>query len=367
MITIGFYIILFCCALVLVLSECNGGATLCDRRYNELTQLVTHDSYALSPNIAATQDVSITDQLGEGVRGIKLTAVLSSSTPPTVHLCHTFCKILDAGPASQTLDDITAWLESNPREIVTIMWNNLYDISATQLASVYEDSNILPYVYTHNHSRPNWPTLNEMIDSGTRVVNFIDSQANENEIPWLMEQFSYVFETPYENVDINAFNCNIDRINPDKNSDELMYVMNHFVYGMIEIGTFKVEIPLKGKAKQTNTYESLSSHIIQCTNTLKKKPSFIEVDFYHMGDVLAMIADLNAVTAIPSRFIDVSNFNASNLISDNYLQSLSPTTRVLINNGKEESASPEALDDNTMLFYSILGFTFLLNCITIYY
>lgn len=164
-------------------AECNGGASLCNRSYSDISQLITHDSYALTPNLAATQDYDIIDQLNDGVRGIKLAAVPFSFDPFVVNLCHTHCVILDAGLASLTLDNISNWLEANPKEVITIMWNNLYNLNATQLADVYNASSIMPMVYTHNHSNP-WPTLQEMIDSGKRVVNFVDTQADHEQVPW---------------------------------------------------------------------------------------------------------------------------------------------------------------------------------------
>jgi hypothetical protein len=166
-----------------VTAVCNGGVDLCNHSYSDITQLITHDSYARSPNIAATQDTTIIDQLNDGVRGIKLSAVPSANDPSVIHICHTYCRILDAGSVTNTLNNITSWLEANPKEVVTIMWNNLYNFKATQLAAVYQSSNIMPMVFTHNQSTP-WPTLQEMIDTGKRVVNFVDAEADQEQVPW---------------------------------------------------------------------------------------------------------------------------------------------------------------------------------------
>lgn len=114
-----------------------------------------------------------------------------------------------------------------------------------------------------------------------------------------MDQFNHVFETPYDNTDANAFNCIVDRIGQDSDPKELMYVMNHFLYGVIEISSFKIEIPVREKANLTNTHASLANHINQCTNAFGKKPNFIEVDFYHIGDALDVVASMNGVTPSP--------------------------------------------------------------------
>jgi hypothetical protein len=176
-------IVLFCYLVHQILAECNGGPSLCSKSYSDITQLVTHDSYALSPNIAATQDYNILDQLNDGVRGIKLSAVPSMQDPAKMHICHGFCAVLDAGPIQNTLNNITRWLKDNPKEVVTIMWNNLKNFKADQFVKVYETSEIMPFVYIHDDTMP-WPTLQEMIDSGKRVVNFIDAEADEEHAPW---------------------------------------------------------------------------------------------------------------------------------------------------------------------------------------
>lgn len=327
----GILILFLCCYswVFTVTAECNGGADLCNRTYDNITQLVTHDSYALTPNIAATQDYNIIDQLNDGVRGIKLSAVPSIGNPEVIHLCHTFCRILDAGLVSDTLNNISQWLQNNPKEVVTIMWNNLYNFKATQLAAAYEASDIMPYVYLHNTL--SWPTIQEMIDTNKRLVNFVDAEADTAQVPWLMNQFSYVFETPYDNVDLESLNCNVDRISQGSSPHDLMYVMNHFIYGVIQMGALKIEIPLKEKANKTNAKESLLDHAFNCSAIFQKKPSFIEVDFYTIGDALSVVSNLNGIPAtslILKKLAPSVDSNTSAIRKSN----LSPTEHVLIDN-----------------------------------
>jgi hypothetical protein len=159
----------------------------------------------------------------------------------------------------------------------------------------------------------------------------------------LMDQFSRVFETPYDNTDINAFNCNVDRIGKDKDPKDLMYVMNHFLYGVIELGPLKVETPQRDRANETNSASVLLPHINNCTKVFQKKPNFIEVDFYQIGDALAIISSMNNVTFKPLRpkknLISASNSSTTTAIRRN---SLSPTEHVLIDNsGGAENMSTQ--------------------------
>ncbi|KAI8080704.1 PLC-like phosphodiesterase [Gilbertella persicaria] len=310
-----------------VMSECNGGPELCQKPYSDITYLVTHDSYALTPRLGATQDYSILDQLNDGVRGIKLSAVPFSSDPNIIQLCHTICGMLDAGPATDTLNVISGWLKENPKEIVTIMWNNLYNMKATQFASAYEASDIMPFVYTRQNLSDAWPNLQTMIDANQRLVNFVDAEADVTQVPWLMDQFSQVFETPYENID--TFNCEVDRIGQDLNPKDLMYVVNHFLYASFEVGATKIEMPSKAKANVTNAHVSLADHIQNCTSQFEKKPNFIEVDFYSIGDSLSVVAELNGVSA---QQLTSKQDTKSEGMAIIHKTSLSPTEHIMIDN-----------------------------------
>ncbi|CEP13571.1 hypothetical protein [Parasitella parasitica] len=212
------------------------------------------------------------------------------------------------------------------------MWNNLYNFKATQLAAVYEASRIMPYVYLPNTSASlMWPTIQEMIDTNKRLVNFVDAEADITQVPWLIDQFSHIFETPYENLDVDSFDCNVDRIAQEMSPNGMMYVMNHFIYGVIEVGPLKIEVPFKEKATTVNAKDSLIKHASICSLTFQKRPSFIEVDFYTIGDALAVVSELNGVPATPSmlkKSVPVVDNSAIAIRKSN----LSPTRHILIEN-----------------------------------
>lgn len=169
---------------------CNGYAEYCNRPYNELTYILTHNSYGFIANPAANQVCPVDTQLTDGVRGLKLSAIKPSNATTagdaadSIQLCHTSCTILNAGPAVDTLTSVSDWLKKNPNEVVTIMWNNLGSFSPTAFKAAYEASGILDYVYTQPFNNFTWPTLGEMIASGKRVVNFVDEGADSKSVPW---------------------------------------------------------------------------------------------------------------------------------------------------------------------------------------
>lgn len=153
----------------------------------------------------------------------------------------------------------------------------------------------------------------------------------------LMDQFSHVFETPYDNVDVDLFNCNVDRIAKDLEPHDMMYVMNHFIYGVIEMGALKIEIPFKEKAASTNAKESISKHASDCTSVFQRKPNFIEVDFYTIGDALSVVSDLNGVPPTPlvrKQPVPLVDGNSTLAIRKS---NLSPTEHILIDNSSSRA------------------------------
>lgn len=172
---------------------CNGHAEYCNKPYNSLTYLLTHNSYGFVANPASNQLCPVNTQLTDGVRGLKLSAINPSnatsstnSSADAIYLCHTSCNILNAGPAVDTLSSIATWVKNNPNEVITIMWNNLGNFAPSAFEAAYNASGITDYLFVQSANNYTWPTLGEMIASGKRVVNFMDEGANPATYPWLV-------------------------------------------------------------------------------------------------------------------------------------------------------------------------------------
>ncbi|KAI9359343.1 PLC-like phosphodiesterase [Pilaira anomala] len=281
---------------------CNGYADYCDKPYDTLTYLLTHNSYGFVANPASNQLCPPSTQLDDGIRGLKLSAIKSSNATTTtttansIQLCHTSCSILNAGPAADTLTSISNWIQSHPNEVVTIMWNNLGAFEPEAFHAAYEASGLLAYSHTQRTGNYSWPTLGEMISSGKRVVTLIDEGADPDTYPWQMREWDFVFETPYDNHNETQFSCVIDRPSSINSESEYMYVMNHFLYGTLNLGSTVIEIPQKGTAAVTNSEGSLLKQANTCTEKFGRKPNFFSVDFYNRGTALEIVANLNNVT-----------------------------------------------------------------------
>ncbi|KAF9162515.1 serine/threonine-protein kinase HAL4/sat4 [Actinomortierella ambigua] len=185
------------------------------------------------------------------------------------HWCEVMVSLaLDAGPLSSTLGQFKSFLDANPNEVVTILWENAGD--------------------------SNWPTLAEMIKSGKRIVNFLDGGYSDS-VPWLMNEYSFMFETPWYIRKGAAYPCTIDR--PENGQQQSMYVLNHFIYGQFKIGDQVINIPQKDAANKTNGAD-LEMHVNNCVSTFNQNPTFVAVDFYNEGNLLQTVAKLNGVTYV---------------------------------------------------------------------
>ncbi|MCJ1311726.1 hypothetical protein MMC25_005399 [Agyrium rufum] len=72
------------------------------------------------------------------------------------------------------------------------------------------------YAYTpspRTSASKTWPTLQEMISDSTRLVTFVanlDPRLN-NVAPYLLDEFTFLFENPFSVTDASNFSCIADR------------------------------------------------------------------------------------------------------------------------------------------------------------
>lgn len=170
-------------------STCNGHAELCSRLYSNVTYVGAHNSYAVdSGNIAANQNYTVTTQLDNGIRLLQVQGHMNGNE---LHLCHTSCALLDAGTFADYLSEVKTWLDSNPNEVITILMVNSDGIAPSVWGQAYTDSGLDADVYTPPYvplGYYEWPTLGELISSGTRVVNFLAQNADVSSVGYLLDE-----------------------------------------------------------------------------------------------------------------------------------------------------------------------------------
>lgn len=285
------------CILGQSLEPCNGYSELCDRRFNEVAYATTHNSFSTGFNPAANQRKSIEEQLDDGVRAFMMDVhrpTLYRSSYREMHLCHLSCSLIDRGPLVKTLKVIKRWLDANPREVISLIYENYDEFITADFIPAYTESGILDMSYTKEDPWAPWPTLQEMIDSNQRVVSTTD-RLYDGYFPWMMYQFDHIWETAFSVRDEGSFDCTMDRpVDPERPPP--LYVLNHFIYSNIGWGDWGIDVPDPLDAEKING-DALALHAETCREK-RGIPNYVAVDFYDQGHIFEVVAKMNQVTYV---------------------------------------------------------------------
>jgi hypothetical protein len=288
-------------------SACNNSPELCSRAYNNITFMGAHDSAFLRDastgnSIAGNQFLNATVALDAGIR---LLQAQVHNENGVLRLCHSLCSLLDAGTLEAWLGKIKYWMDQHPNEVVTLLLVNADNDDVSSYGRVYESSGISKYGYTPTSTSATgfWPTLQQMIDANTRLVTFIASITASTAYPYLLPEFTYVFETEFEVLSPSGFNCSLDRPASAQSAvsaigTNMLPLLNHFMYTSLGSG---ILIPNVGSIDTTNspsttTAGALGTHAMQCMREWGIKPSFVLVDFYDKGPAIDTADLMNSVT-----------------------------------------------------------------------
>jgi hypothetical protein len=194
-------------------------------------------------------------------------------------LCHSSCEILNMGPLQAYLETVAIWLRQNPYDVVTILMGNSDYVNPENFTEPIKNSGLMSYVYTPPMipmALDDWPTLSEMILTQKRVVFFLDYQANQTAIPWLMDEFSQVWETPFSPTD-DSFPCTVQR--PPglarQGAETRMYMVNHNLNLELSFASINLLIPNTAQLNQTNGVNgtgSLGKMARNCTGKISPNP-----------------------------------------------------------------------------------------------
>jgi hypothetical protein len=225
-------------------------------------------------------------------------------------LCHTSCDELDAGTLVDYLTTVREWLDSNRYEVITIIMGNDDFVDPGDYTSAVTNSGILNYIYiptTQPMGLDGWPTLAEMILSNKRVVMMLDYDADQSSVPWLLEEWSYMWETTFSPTD-PSFPCTVQRPpnQPQNVSTDRMYMANHNLNVEVDIASLSIELLVPDWVELNNTNANTTGEgtaettVGNCTATWNRPPNFLLVDYYNYGNfngsVLAAAAKANNVT-----------------------------------------------------------------------
>ncbi|KAI0994423.1 hypothetical protein K3495_g13759 [Podosphaera aphanis] len=287
--------ILTLCLLASATAEllCNGYAALCSRKYSDVTLVGTHDSAFVGDFPWQNQLVSVDQQLRSGIRFLQAQTHVKNRA---LEMCHTSCELEDAGTLVAYLSTIRSFLDANPNEVVTVLLTNGDRAPVAMFGNDMNASGLAKYAYVppKQLAIDEWPTMQNLITAGTRLVMFLDYGADTAAVPFVLDEFKYFFETAFDSTDANFTSCAIDRP-PNNNGDGLMMLVNHFLDMSILGG---ILIPDRQSAPRTNAPigpGSIGAQADLCLQTWKRKPNMLLIDFFGMGDAITAQHNLNGL------------------------------------------------------------------------
>ena len=308
-------------------AACNGHVDLCAKKLADVVLPATHNSMSVPlPGWAsAEQEKPIPGQLADGIRGLLLdthygdklengrvrtyfgsraqlekAATQDGVSPAAVesalrlrgrlgfqgegvrdmYLCHTFCE-LGATRLDEVLDEIHAFLATNPGEVVVIV-NQDY-VTPEDFVKAIGDAGLTRYAATDLDR-----TLREMIDSDQRLVLLAENHAGA--APWyqlayekLVEETPFHFSRTAQLTDpaLLPASCRPNR-GPESAP---LFLFNHW------ITTSPVQRP--SDAATINAYEPLMARVRECERIRDHIPNLLAVNFYLEGDVFKVADALN--------------------------------------------------------------------------
>ena len=315
---------------------CNGSLDLCDRPYDEVATPATHNSMSAATYPGwnfAQQEEGIAEQLRAGIRGLLIDAypgtetqggtiktdmsnisagkreaieaamgeraldaalrirdrIVGSAKGGTrgVYLCHGFCEV-GAIPIDLGFTEIRDFVEANPDEVVTVVIEDY--VPPGDIAAAAERTGLIDFVYEGPVGEP-WPTLQQMIDSGGRVLMMAENEADTSEVPWyhpayesLVQETPYSFGRPAELTDpaLLEASCAPNRGSPDA----AVFLVNHWIDTS--------PAPRPTNAAKVNKRSALLDRIHQCEEQRDLTATLIAIDFFKEGDLFGAAAALNA-------------------------------------------------------------------------
>lgn len=270
---------------------CNGFPELCGRKYSDVSFVGAHDSAFVGVLPTDNQFQDVAGQLGQGVRFLQ---AQSHREDDHIELCHTSCLEKDAGPLRDYLAGIKAFLDTNHDEVITLLLTNGDDVPVADFDAVFQDVGLAGYAYvpTGTIALDQWPTLGELIASGKRLVVFMDYHADSGKVDYILDEFAFIWETPFDTTDPAFAQCTVDRP-PNGDTGRLMGLVNHFLDVEINLFGQQILIPDSVEAYKTNSLASITAQTSLCASQHARVPNFVLLDFISVGDAMAAQKQLN--------------------------------------------------------------------------
>ncbi|MER7490934.1 PI-PLC domain-containing protein, partial [Streptomyces sp. NPDC126497] len=279
------------------------------RTLDQVTFLTAHNAYAngvdggFAPpfvDLFPNQNRGIGRQLADGVRGFMLDV---HQTPDGAILCHTSCTLVRRPVALWVdLQRIVDFLRAHPDQFVTVFLEDHVDAAVlrAELARVQGLADVLYRPDRTGVREHGWPTMGELAAAGRRLLIFTDHGRDADRAAGLTrDSFGVMYQREWtvENfwsmgpgVGASDWSCHsrwydagtdlpLTRTEPGFRP---LFVMNHFRDTTIASTAGTDNSKLADRARRF------------CLPAARKKPTYLAVDRYDLGDPAAAVTALDA-------------------------------------------------------------------------
>ncbi|MAJ00788.1 MAG: hypothetical protein CMA10_00065 [Euryarchaeota archaeon] len=270
---------------------CNGLSELCSRTYDDVTFPETHNAFATHEDgiiyPASNHQTGLYAQWNAGIRAFMIDTHyenLNDESQGTVRLCHgdddrgTSPCVYGSVNALAWLTNLAELMAQHENDIVTLLVENY--VQPEHLEDVFTESGLMGHVFVHEINTA-WPTLDEMIQSETRLVVFWEQSADTGH-PWVHDFLTHSWTTNYAEENTEDMNCDVLR----GDSEQSVFHMNNWLSGPLGLSD-----PSRGD--EANNPDFLISRAKDCWEQHGKRPTFVAVDWWEDGDVIAAVQAIN--------------------------------------------------------------------------
>jgi hypothetical protein len=213
---------------------------------------------------------------------------------------------------STWLAEIKAWMDINPNDVVTVLLVNSDTFTAIELHQQFVTANLSTYGYVPPQNTvaiQTWPTLQDLIANNTRLITFVADLDPSTTIaanaPYLLNEFTFIFENPFQVTDAANFSCTADRPAAVHGNTAAavasgrLSLVNHFLDLQEPFG---IVVPDVANAKLTNANSgvvgNLGTSASQCAQAFGKQPNFLLVDFFDQGPAITTVDQINGIIPV---------------------------------------------------------------------
>lgn len=265
-------------------------------RYNEVTFLTSHNSYASRQYgyRHAQQSWTIAEQLAHGVRGLMLDTYHDRKVNKVI-VCHgkfitPIIKRTAAMALHDCLEEVKQFIHKNRTEIITIFLENyvaqLAMLDEALMASGLADCILKPTDWDIQKHK-GWPTLAWMQNNNKRIVIFNCNGASN----YMFDEWKHVIENQYGTLRIKAAARERSESRAQAKQERYLYLLNYIPSFKMDFGS---SFTLVNSTYLKQFFDYVYKNGLGKNHDYKNKfPNFINVDHVDQGSAIELVNHIN--------------------------------------------------------------------------